>query len=456
MEPFSVDGKWWLPGHFDERMAGTLTFDPDDGGSLKVFGSFRKMLSLGTVVVENGVATRTVTSDDLSASGSYDRILGQSGKKYFTLENCFRTSLNDLFMSDHSFETIYVNEVYQGALFDSTEPVLAQEIETRLQGMSYWVNRDGSEETMVQTVRVGPTRSFGSVTLTADHLPPLRFTAGERLGGMLSHHLSTSGDYLTGRRLKQSHTLRVRSAGLVDPEVLFKRAIHFQHLVSIGLDLTATTESIEFGHPAMVERHKGAPRPWPIPLKFYARLADRETQPTEAKIHRHDMLFNLDDVGGPDGISRWMPVANRHDTALGRVMSTRYRRMPFGNDRLLNRAAALEAYDRKHHPGLRRNFAKRMNYCIDTVGDPFIRIVHDRAKFVKLLAQQRDDTAHHLDRSLLASNDLDHPLADAAYYLFVFCLLKEAGLPDSVFDRAKENQRLIGVRRDMREVVASY
>jgi hypothetical protein len=39
MESFSVTGNWWLPDHSDRPVAGTLHFDPSEGGQLDLVGA---------------------------------------------------------------------------------------------------------------------------------------------------------------------------------------------------------------------------------------------------------------------------------------------------------------------------------------------------------------------------------------------------------------------------------
>jgi len=40
MEGFTCRGVWWLPKQEEDRLSGTVTFDPDDGLTLDLIGAF--------------------------------------------------------------------------------------------------------------------------------------------------------------------------------------------------------------------------------------------------------------------------------------------------------------------------------------------------------------------------------------------------------------------------------
>ena len=40
VQPFSASGTWWLPERSDQRVAGTLHFDPESGLRLELLGTF--------------------------------------------------------------------------------------------------------------------------------------------------------------------------------------------------------------------------------------------------------------------------------------------------------------------------------------------------------------------------------------------------------------------------------
>jgi hypothetical protein len=68
------------------------------------------------------------------------------------------------------------------------------------------------------------------------------------------------------------------------------------------------------------------------------------------------MYFTFDDIGGIDGVQRWLEVASAHRTELGRVMATRYGTDMYLEDRIMNVCAALDSLDKQ-----RRNTGKHVN-----------------------------------------------------------------------------------------------
>src|SRR4051794_18766318 len=102
LEPFDSDGVFWLPGQPEERIAGRLTYDSAKGGHLKLIGSFAD------------------TSQAFGNTDDYHRILGISGRKQVTLEDCFQTTFG-FDMPGFVRQEFLVGRVIAGAHFDADE-----------------------------------------------------------------------------------------------------------------------------------------------------------------------------------------------------------------------------------------------------------------------------------------------------------------------------------------------
>lgn len=165
----------------------------------------------------------------------------------------------------------------------------------------------------------------------------------------------------------------------------------------------------------------------------------------------HHLLFSLRDLGGMDGISRWLEVSAKHRTALGRVMGTRYARAMFVSDRVLNCAAALEGYDRDSHPA-KCDFGKRIRRLAGRAGDTFEGLVGDVPAWVKTLTDVRNDVAHHRARAAVMSSE-QYFLGESAYWLFVLCMLRDAEAPPAVFGRISQHPQLRWLRHRITEVL---
>lgn len=126
-------------------------------------------------------------------------------------------------------------------------------------------------------------------------------------------------------------------------------------------------------------------------------------------------------------------TAERCREFLGRVMATRYAKESMVQDEVLNRIASLEAFHRTWS-GIgenQMNLVRRLERLADHAGEPFEKLVGAGKASAK---NHRNDIAHHLGRH----PDLDVTelfyVGQAAYWLFIICMLREAGAPQEVFD----------------------
>ena len=65
MESFELNGIWWLPENENKKVSGTLKFDPVDGGSLELIGSFKEPQDLGKALEPKiilGIVSRKIVT----------------------------------------------------------------------------------------------------------------------------------------------------------------------------------------------------------------------------------------------------------------------------------------------------------------------------------------------------------------------------------------------------------
>jgi hypothetical protein len=118
----------------------------------------------------------------------------------------------------------------------------------------------------------------------------------------------------------------------------------------------------------------------------------------------------------------------------------------FLQDVLLARMASLESLD-KAQSGGSITLAARLDRLIGYAGQPFralfgigadggsMTVWRDKAK------DQRNDAAHHLGRNLHSDIAELYFVSEAAYWLFVICILRICSAPPAVFDRIQANRR---------------
>jgi hypothetical protein len=143
MDAFEVQGEWWLPGRADRKVPGILTFSPEGGAELSLFGSLRSILEEGERSEEDGAVRVAITQAALERSGSYPRLHGDAGGTVYTLQDCLRVrSLNRTFSGQGS-ETIRVTRILRGALFEEDEALEATGMSFGLTHLVDWIGETG-------------------------------------------------------------------------------------------------------------------------------------------------------------------------------------------------------------------------------------------------------------------------------------------------------------------------
>src|SRR4051812_2289464 len=116
-QPFDVQGVWWLPEIPDRKVPGWFSWDPEDGGTLRLAGSLQPLEWVDNEL-EDGSRQRYVvrTAEDVL----YPRVHGQAGRMLLNLEDCFRTSFeSELCREDDVAEKIHINWLLTGAWFEA-------------------------------------------------------------------------------------------------------------------------------------------------------------------------------------------------------------------------------------------------------------------------------------------------------------------------------------------------
>jgi hypothetical protein len=160
-------------------------------------------------------------------------------------------------------------------------------------------------------------------------------------------------------------------------------------------------------------------------------------------LRRHDLYFTLNDIGGMEGLSEWMEVAETYRSPLGRAMATKYAEKMYVSDKLLNCAAALDGFHRlltgkAEGP----HFGDRIKECIDIAGPQFESLVHNPTEWSKELKHHRNEIAHHFGRRMQQATEQQSYISNAAYWLLMFCLLRQASVADATFDKVLSHPRL--------------
>lgn len=436
---FEVKGDWWLPERPDSRVPGILTFSLEHGAELALLGSLRTLFEGGQRTEKDGVVQITMTESALERSGRYPRLHGEVGITAYTLDDCFRTRSSSNLFGGQGSETIHVNRVLRGALFEQNEALEATGVSFAVAHLSDWVMETGIEEQWHWDEDDKPLEEgTPRFRLEAFEKPDRQVVTTDGRTVSLRHSVGIEGDRIDRRSLTQGFHWRVDSAGNKVPmEDLLDWASDLQDLVSIASCKTAGFDFVRFWHPD-VYRQLDEGRTFPEAIDMFARWSAKSEKPTR-RLYEHDLLFTIQNLGGIEGVRRWMDVAERNRGALGRVMGSRYARGMFVSDRLLNCAAALEAFDRDSTGHITSSFKTRLNRCASLASVPFTALVGDTASWAEAIRLERDEIAHHFGRRTRTTGSESLYLWQSLYFLFVMCMLRASETPEAAFDHLQQH-----------------
>jgi hypothetical protein len=413
MEPIDVMGYFWLPDRPELRVPGRLTFSTTDGGSLSLIGEL--------------AAPETPLS----------RVLGDAEGVGYTLEDC----LMALRSRGQGKQVLHVQRLVVGAFYERGEPIEADRVSVQLAHLPYWAQSAGFADAM------HPDRAEhnGRWVISSDPIEPFSVPIGQgtlRLG----QTRGSAGDGITSLTLTQGAQFHAEFNEVLPLADVVDLASDLQDLVSIGTDRPAAFERFVLWHPDIFIERGGRPRRQPVEYlaEWNAQPDKKKRPPTE-----YDMAFTFAELGGMDGVAGWLAVASKYRSMLSHVMNTKYERHMFVQDRLLDRVAALEGFHRAWK-GVRRSLLTRLRELADLAGPPFEELVGDVSRWCRRAKDERNNVAHHKGRSVHQSGGDVLFTAEAAYWLFVLCMLQLMPAASAVLDHIIRCPRFEWVKEGLR------
>jgi hypothetical protein len=262
-------GEWWLPERPESKVRGTLTFTPDDGGTLTLYGALCTLLDDTDATRDGDTTTLEVTADVLERLGTYPRIHGQAGAHAFTLEDCFRTGGNLLPSPVGPPEVIHVDQVLKGVLFEEGEPLEANGITFGVAHLEHWILESGIQAE-VEMPSDGGRPQDRRYRLQGAQLPERAVTLEDGREMHLIHRLGLGGDEIMSRSIEQHFRVRVDMPQLEAMSEVLRSAADLANLLTIATGRPIAFRFVNFWHPEATD---------PEPIELIARWTIRTRSP---------------------------------------------------------------------------------------------------------------------------------------------------------------------------------
>ena len=436
MENLDIEGLFWKAANPDDKVAGRLRFDSDDGARLNLIGAFFDRPSPGTnysrvsfnqnerIRIQGAAGGRLVTLDrSLKVGDSYE-VPGTIREKYIA----------PIVLSDHHF--------------DVDESLDFSSVSVCLRHSAHWVRRSEI------IVKCEQEESSDRVRLLSIELsPPEKSVVQTHIGQLeLSYGCQIVGDHIVESTIKQDCGFIIR---FTDPLSL-ERAVDYcaalRDLMTIGLETPSSPTEITLTLPqsgkGVLEKEKVTKR-----VRLYADLKGSRYLKEKKAPHPFEMAFTFDDIGELNGVANWLELADRYRVVIGFLMNCWYEPGMSVENRFANTTIAAEALARIRVGKQKIKFNKALETLADFAGQPFKDLVGDTNSWVTKVVKTRNN--HVIHTGLRGSVDASglYWLSESLYFLVILCLLRECGIAENTLANIGKHQRFRRVTSELQALI---
>ena len=415
MEELDVEGLFWLATNPGDQVAGRLRFDSANGGELNLIGAYHEI---------------TEWNHEFAPA----RIHGVAGKKLLTLDDCYLIQTSSQYPGILQ-ERYRAPIVFAGAHFDENQSLEFSAVHLRLLYLEHWVGRSG---TNINIIPGENSSGIGQIQITVTPLEKL--TSCTDISDLeLSFNNNFHPDPIVETTITQSCTLGFGFPEAQSLQEALKVCTALQNLLTIGVDSPSSVTSVSLSCADLTHQSQTG-ETIPAQVSLHAQFRGGHTA-TEAKvIHPLQMLFTFDDIGGIDGVARWLKTSAKFEPVINSLLSQQYLPLTYIDNRFLNIVVAAEALERIRRNQQNLNFAKTLANLIQYAGDAFKTLVGDIDLWVSRVVRARINNVVHRG---LHENDEPHLylLSESVYFLVVLCLLRECGVSKETLSNFQHHGR---------------
>jgi len=462
MKSFEYTGYWWLASNPEKQLTGSLKFDPINGATLDLIGSFKDI-------------------PNFQDSTETTLILGFANGKKVTLFQCYdRGSQMNMTSGMPVFQTssFIANYVFIGHYFEKPEDILFTSLSinyshieewTRITGFSFTLRHDAEHHMSGYDVSYEFPKDIFQVQ-TQDFL--ISF----------DYYFHDGGDRIKEFKLEQTTFIKITPVGALHlNDYLTKICYHLQNFISLGIGMPVYPIVIKGRNEnCKTERDKGKFFYDDIEIFYQARSG----QDTSKQLHPLEMFFFLGDIRDNYELylKNWFNKAEALQPVYDLYFAILYSSKMYLQHRFITLTQALEAYHRrilggkyaedaeyvstykalvsaipgsleegfktslktKMKYGNEFSLRKRLNEIIEKLGDVVDYLIINRPLFIEDVVNTRNFLTHY-DKSLEGKEKNGHELyliCEQLEFLVEVCFLSEIGMPvDKIKALVKRNKK---------------
>ena len=425
MEELNLEGVFWLDNTPENQAAGRLTFDSRNGAHLDLIGSLADF------------------EESFGEVAPPARILGVAGGKEVTLVNCLNTNTT-MQVPGIVREQYKPAQVLVGCQISDSEPLTFDEVRLKLRYLDSWVRKTGTivdfnpdgEGTKTGKVKISHNPLEKGVVLT--DFGDLELTFAYSFNPDPFHTITLTQSAVLGAHFNEPRTVRS----------ILETCTALRNLLTIGVGAPAFFLEVTLMSSNLTYDLKNG-KTFSVPIGFYTQGLGDDTQKESKDIHPMEMLFTFEDIGGLEGIAKWMETSSKYKPVISSLLSHWYLPTIYTDNRFLNIIIAAEALERIRLNQQNINFSKGLERLAYHAGKPFESLVQDVKPWVNEVVRFRTNNLVH--RGL--HEDIEGPrifwLSESLYFLVVLCLLRECGVAESTLSKITRHQRFISTAEQL-------
>lgn len=313
MEQLDIDGLFWLINKPDDKVAGRLRFDPVEGARLGLIGKFKDFVPSGhnPPVHMNAIA----------------------GGRLLTLLNCYFERVRAEYpgggqsgLTRHEYRSDFLLD---GLHRPNSEPLQINNVLLHLRYLEQWVHAlstkpIGYEDRANALPRISHEfHAFDRVEAVDVGAGEFGLSLGQAMYGDPALELTIRRNCYFDLRLKEPWP--------------FGKAMEWcwmlQDLVTLGCDYPSVVTGLTFEHPQQSGEATSEKR---LPVRPFMRSVGHYNDASYDSMSVGSAMFTCHDIGGIEGVSRWLEATRRFRVAVGTLVSNLYAPSPYPENAFFN------------------------------------------------------------------------------------------------------------------------